>query len=203
MNQKRDFYDDLAFGQKGEVLMTNFFIIKLNEKTQTHKWSIIETGTGKSWDVKAQAYKKIEDKVSIFPDSSIQPIHIEIKTDVYHTRTGNMFIELKSRGKKSGLDATKSDFFVYFFMRTDLYPQDNVWMISTKALKQLSHKWRNDPRYERRGGDNNSSEALVIPLEELKQYFKVLTYTDYEMVYSQQLGVETKIVTKKKIGFEF
>lgn len=203
MIQKRDFYDDLAFGHKGEVLMSNFFIMRLNDSTKEHKWSVVEPGTGKPWDIKALAYKRLEDKVSIFPDSKMKPLHLEIKTDVYHKKTGNMFIELKSRGKKSGLDATKSDFFVYFFMRKDLYPEDNVWMISTKALKLISEKWRNDPRYERRGGDNNSSEALVIPLEELKQYFKVLTYTDYEMVYSQQLGVETKIVTKKKIGFEF
>ncbi len=204
MNQARDFWDDLSFGRRGETLMSNFFIMRLNSTLKNHKYSIVETGDGKSWDVKALAYPKMEDgRVSIFPDETRKPLHIEIKTDVYHHKTNNMFIELKSRGRKSGLDTSKSDFFVYFFIRKDLYPQNNVWIISTKLLKELVEKYRLDPKYIKRGGDNNSSEGVLLPLQEVTKYFKVLTYTEYEMEYGKELGVETKVIIKKKIGFEF
>lgn len=203
MRQQRDFYDDLYLGRKGEQLMGNFTILKINEMLKTHQYQITDVGDGKSWDFKAIAYPVKDGKMSIFHDEEKEKIYCEVKTDVYHRKTNNMFIELKSRSRKSGLDITKSNMFVYFFIRKDLYPIDNVWIIKTEKLKSIVNELRNDPKYKKNGGDNNTSEGVILPLEEIKKHFNVFTYTNYEIEYSQILGVDNKIITKKQIGFEF
>ena len=56
----------------------------------------------------------------------------EIKTDV---DTDNMAVEYECRGKKSGIAATKADFFITY------YPQLNeIWLIKTEKLKELIRK---------------------------------------------------------------
>ena len=86
---------------------------------------------------------------------------IECKTDRLCRETGNVFIEIESRGKASGIEVTTSKYFAICLWVEER--KDNTWvLISTEILKKLM---KNYPI--KTGGDNWSSKGHIIPKADL------------------------------------
>lgn len=87
---------------------------------------------------------------------------VEVKCDRQAEVTGNIFIEFRSRGKLSGLSTTQSDYYVY------KYNDNQAFIIQTGYLKQkCKDLLRRHKAKIIRGGDNNTSEGLLIALTDL------------------------------------
>ena len=85
---------------------------------------------------------------------------IEVKTDYISGRTKNIFIEYSSRGKDSGISITKSDWYAFIISNY------NIIVIKTDKLKDLCRKRLGTSR-DVKGGDNNTSKGILLPLNEL------------------------------------
>ena len=92
---------------------------------------------------------------------------VEIKTerDTWK-KTGNIAIELSSRGKLSGLNTTKADWWCQALSLNGDIVGIHMW-----PVKQLKQVVKHSVKYGRgrvaMGGDNDTSELALIPLEEL------------------------------------
>ena len=72
-------------------------------------------------------------------DDEYNLITYEVKTDLFEKDwgeggTGNMAIEYKCRGKKSGIRKTKAMYFAYYIPNVR---DKQLWVISVKNLKEL------------------------------------------------------------------
>ena len=84
---------------------------------------------------------------------------IEVKNDLKAMKTGNLFIEFMSRGKKSGIDKTEADYWCFCI-------GDVFILLETKKLKELVEPLKGTAA-ERLGGDNNTSVGVLLPLIDL------------------------------------
>ena len=84
---------------------------------------------------------------------------IEVKNDLKAMKTGNLFIEFMSRGKKSGIDKTEAD--IWCFCIGDVFI-----LLETAKLKELVEPLKGTAA-ERLGGDNNTSVGVLLPLIDL------------------------------------
>lgn len=82
---------------------------------------------------------------------------IEVKTDLQAKKTGNVFVEYKSRGKPSGISTTESEWYAF------VVSNENIFLIRTDNLKLKCKKYGK----KRKGGDSNTSEGILLPLEKL------------------------------------
>jgi len=95
-----------------------------------------------------------------------RPCTIEVKTDSYRD-TGNIAIEIESRGKLSGLSVTTADYFVTIFRCTN-----ELWIIKTKELKELISN--NNFFLKENGGDKGSNTKFyLIPKSKFKNNFQI------------------------------
>jgi hypothetical protein len=85
---------------------------------------------------------------------------VEVKRDYIASRTGNLFVEFSSRGKASGLATTKADFWAF------ILDGERVVIVPTKYLQQVARLAYSEGRTVR-GGDNNTSEGVLVKIEEL------------------------------------
>lgn len=94
----------------------------------------------------------------------------ELKTDMYCSRendTGNMVIEVESRGRKSGISVTQADFFVTYFPHLG-----EIWNIKTSDLRNVIEN--NDlPLKEGKGDPGSNTKFYLIKKEKYKQNFKI------------------------------
>ena len=79
---------------------------------------------------------------------------IEIKKDMLAKKTGNVFVEYMSRGKVSGVDR-------YCFVVESL-----IIFLPLEELKALIEPFKKTKR-DVRGGDNNTSRGILLPLTTL------------------------------------
>lgn len=85
----------------------------------------------------------------------------EVKSDYMAHRTGNIAIELMSRGKDSGINTTEACHWVYKIVSADL-----ILVITTEKLKSFISD--NMDKYKVvMGGDNNTSKMILIPIKDL------------------------------------
>ena len=105
------------------------------------------------YDLKVGNVKELE-LAKIFNDKTI-----EVKYDKKALETGNFFIEYESRGKKSGISNSESDYYCFCTHNT-------FHIISTEELKKRCRKYLNTDR-DVRGGDSNTSKGILLPLNEL------------------------------------
>jgi len=84
---------------------------------------------------------------------------IEVKYDLQALDTGNVYVEYESRGKRSGISTSESEFYCFAF-------GDTFHLIETKLLKSRCRKYINTKR-DKRGGDNNTSKGILLPIKEL------------------------------------
>tara|TARA_R100001129_G_C5258301_1_gene230345 strand:- start:139 stop:576 length:438 start_codon:yes stop_codon:yes gene_type:complete len=96
---------------------------------------------------------------------------VEIKTerDTWK-KTGNVAIELSSRGKLSGLNTTKADWWCQALSLNGDIVGLYMW-----PVEHLKHVVRHSVKYGRgrmvMGGDNDTSELALVPLEDLTNGF--------------------------------
>jgi hypothetical protein len=94
----------------------------------------------------------------------------ELKTDMYCSKgndTGNIAIEVESRGRPSGISVTHSDFFVTYFPHLG-----EIWSISTNNLRKLITE-QNLPLKEGKGDPGSNTKFYLVKREKFKQNFKV------------------------------
>lgn len=90
---------------------------------------------------------------------------IEVKTDLLYEKTGNIFIEIKSRGKPSGLSTTMADYYCIIIPDDD---GSRLVMISVKSLKKKLKMLRNKNKLVMiRGGDDNSSVGVLLKINDI------------------------------------
>jgi hypothetical protein len=97
---------------------------------------------------------KEEELGNIFNDKTI-----EVKYDLQALKTGNVYVEYFSRCKPSGISKSVADYYCFCFGET-------YHIIETIILKERCRKYLNTNR-DKKGGDNNSSKGILLPLEEL------------------------------------
>ena len=85
---------------------------------------------------------------------------VECKRDLQAYETGNVFVEYESRGKPSGLAKSQADYWAFNIS------DSKIRIIKTNQLKINCRKYLCSARNVR-GGDNNSSKGILLPIEEL------------------------------------
>ena len=145
-----DFHGDLEEGQEGERVFAQYLI--------KNKYYSISYNNDSAWDVCATSPKT---RLNTF---------FEVKTDVLckpGKDTGNMAIEIRFKGRPSGISVTEANYFVYLFKFLE---RDNLHIIDSNKLRDLIRE--NFHRLKVvKGGDNNNSELVLIPRKTYKDYF--------------------------------
>jgi hypothetical protein len=84
---------------------------------------------------------------------------IEVKYDLKAPKTGNVFVEYKSRGKLSGISTSEAEYYCFCL-------GDTFHLIKTEQLKKVCRKYINTNR-DILGGDSNTSKGVLLPIKEL------------------------------------
>jgi hypothetical protein len=84
---------------------------------------------------------------------------IEVKYDLKAPKTGNVFVEYKSRDKLSGLSTTDADYYCFCL-------GDTFHIIKTEDLKKVCRPYFNTNK-DVKGGDSNTSKGILLPIKEL------------------------------------
>ena len=92
---------------------------------------------------------------------------IEVKTERDKwIETGNIAIEIRCRGKKSGLAITESDW--WFHILSEKGKVKGMICIPVEELKNICRVMiKNGTAKKIMGGDDNESEILLLPIKEL------------------------------------
>lgn len=96
-------------------------------------------------------------------ESNCTRVTVEHKSDGKARDTGNVFIEYRQRGRKSGIATTVSDFYAI-----EIYPKRWI-VITTEDLKAICRRvMKEDPgRACVRGGDFKRYEGVLVRVTEL------------------------------------
>ena len=156
MSLNKKFKKDLEFGNVGEKIVAAYMAINgmtivSDESTDTKDYDII-----------------------MYSPKADKNLYMEVKTDNYvddNNDTGNIAIEIRYRGKPSGISTTKSDWWVYYMPDISV---NNLWMMPCDKLKRFIKENIKDLKVVK-GGDNNWSELVLIPRKKYAQYFGVDT----------------------------
>ena len=92
---------------------------------------------------------------------------VEVKTerDKWYD-TGNMAIEVKCNGKKSGLAVTKADWWFHIFAKDGQVK--GMLCLPVRELKNICNGMqRNNKLRKVMGGDGDRSELLLLPIKEV------------------------------------
>jgi hypothetical protein len=98
-------------------------------------------------------------------------ITYEIKTDVFCAPgfdTGNIFIEIESRDKISGISVTKAKWFVTYFIYLN-----EMWFIKTENLRKVLADG-NFNIVEDSGDINSNTKGYLINRKEIEKHFKII-----------------------------
>ena len=101
--------------------------------------------------------------------SSIFAGKIEVKAerDIWK-RTGNIAIEIRCKGKPSGLSVTEADWWIHLL--TYKNKVEMGFMFKVSRLKQMiKNKIKKDKVCIMYGGDNNDSELVIVPIKEITE----------------------------------
>jgi len=100
---------------------------------------------------------------------SIGKVEVKTERDMWK-RTGNVAIELASRGKLSGLNTTKAEWWAQVL--TIDGEIEGVLMFPIEKLKKIVKRsvFKGEGRMVM-GGDNDTSEIALIPLKEIYENF--------------------------------
>lgn len=92
---------------------------------------------------------------------------LEVKTDKKWSKTGNIAVEIESRGKPSGLSTTKSDYWAFILWQKQEKP--NIILIPIDRLQTITGYFQRKKKVVM-GGDANTSKLVLIPLEVINDY---------------------------------
>ena len=113
----------------------------------------------KNWEYDLKIGKRGENHFSRLLREGAEYYTVEVKTDQQIDRTGNLFIEISSRGKQSGINRTKAD---YWYIQVKDYGFG--FMIKTELLQKVLKAHESDIVS---GGDKNTSRAYKISLTQM------------------------------------
>jgi hypothetical protein len=89
---------------------------------------------------------------------------IEVKRDLKAIKTGNLYFEYESRGKKSGISTTKAD---YIFIIVD--GSVGGLFFETNKLKKVLRPLITT--HTKLGGDSDTSKGILISISELMKLY--------------------------------
>ena len=84
---------------------------------------------------------------------------IEVKYDRMAHLTGNIFVEVYSMDKPSGISTTQANYWIFVIDK-----KDYAIILNVKKLKELCRQVYQIEGL-RQGGDNNTSKGLLIPIK--------------------------------------
>ncbi len=157
-----DFNLDLPIAKKTEKQMAEF-LIETQDMTFLGTSDTLPNVNRSDFDIRMKFNK------------SGNVVDIEVKEDFTCERTGNVGVEFECRGKKSGIERTKSDFYLYKVHMPN--GRKGVYIIRTSKLKEMIA----NKSYHRivNGGDPGSNSMnYLFKLEVIKENFKCLGILD-------------------------
>ena len=89
----------------------------------------------------------------------LQDKRIEVKSDKLAHRTGQVFVEYESRGKRSGIATTQADYYCFEVRGIFI-------LVSVPTLKIIARKYIGTER-DVKGGDSNTSKGILLPILDL------------------------------------
>ena len=143
------FKEDLTIGESGEKVISLYLVCQ--------GMSLVSFNETSAYDILMKNPKTNKE------------VSFEVKTDTFHKDTGNLAIEIRQKGEPSGLSTSKADWFVYFYTGLSF---NNVWMIKIDELKMLIKK---SSFTIISGGDNKTSQLVLIPRDKYKKFFRIDT----------------------------
>lgn len=92
---------------------------------------------------------------------------IEVKTerDIW-ADTGNMFVEVRSRGKPSGISITDAKWWIQVFT-IDGDVKFTIMFRVDKLKKDIKYMYLNDLASMVKGGDDRTSDGILVPINTL------------------------------------
>ena len=143
-------------------------------KNQTDKFKQ-QLANGNKYEIKALEYLEYDSylqKKGYFPYYDLELYQnlsnktimtkIEVKSDRKASRTGNLCIEYENRGRPSGINNTKADYWVYFIVHKE---SEECYKIPTEELKKICQT-----SFRTRGGDFGASRMYLINKNKLSKY---------------------------------
>jgi len=96
---------------------------------------------------------------------SLGKVEVKTERDIWK-RTGNIVIELKSRGKYSGLSVTEAEWWAHILSYKGV--KEGVILIPVKELKKrVKLLVKQGKATLTVGGDDDTSEIVLIPIKEI------------------------------------
>jgi hypothetical protein len=92
---------------------------------------------------------------------------VEVKTerDIWYD-TGNIAIEVRYKGRPSGLSTTKADYWAHIMTKDG--SMKFILLFPVEVLrKRVKYLFKNNKAKKIMGGDNNQSELVLISLNEV------------------------------------
>lgn len=90
---------------------------------------------------------------------------IEVKRDFKVSETGNLAIEFRCRGRKSGISITEATWWA-FVLDGPRYEHEVVLIIKASRLRIMANYFYEQNQWTL-GGDDNASEMVLIPVTRL------------------------------------
>ena len=91
---------------------------------------------------------------------------VEFKKDYKAWETGNIAVEYAYNGKPSGIAKTEAKYVAYVLV--DKNQNENIsFFVKTNIIKDMCRKYYRDKKRNIKGGDNNSSSLILLPIDEL------------------------------------
>lgn len=134
---------------------------------------------GQVYETKAEEYflyDTVEHKKGYFKEFDMIFIKdgvktkVEVKSDRLASKTGNLCIEWRYKGKPSGITSTTADYWLYFILwgkdgiKGDVVKEE-CYKIPTNKLRQLVKGRRSV-----KGGDGYNSQLYLLPKKDVKQF---------------------------------
>jgi hypothetical protein len=88
-------------------------------------------------------------------------IKAEVKTDFIAYKTGNIYIEVFSRGKPSGISTSTAQYWIFKLDKIEI-----TLIVGIDKLKAIVKKYHKLNGYKL-GGDNDTSKGVLIPIKSL------------------------------------
>jgi len=86
---------------------------------------------------------------------------VEVKCDRMAHKTGNIYVEVYSRGKKSGISTTEADYWLYIVENKQV-----MFIIPIEKLRELCREYHALNGFKK-GGDDDTSLGVLIPMTSL------------------------------------
>ena len=83
---------------------------------------------------------------------------VEVKTDRMAHETGNVYVEVYSRGKASGISTTKANYWIFIIEK-----KDYSLLVSVQKLRDICRVMFQINGLTR-GGDSSTSSGILIPI---------------------------------------